>query len=124
MRNMSFPITTRQVMARTKTVTRRLGWINAEPGQQVLPVEKLRGLRKGEKIRPIGEPITFTSIRREPLSTMLDHPVYGANECAMEGFGDDAILSDPREFVAMFCRANKCSPDTIVTRIEFEYEEP
>lgn len=54
MRNMSFSITTRQVMARTKTVTRRLGWLHAYPSQQVLPVEKSRGLRKGEKVRPIG----------------------------------------------------------------------
>lgn len=55
---------------------------------------------------------------------MLDHPAYGTRECVLEGFGDDPILSNPYAFVAMFCRANKCLPDAIVTRIEFEYEEP
>lgn len=40
MRNMSFALTKRQVLERTKTVTRRLGWEKLRPGDLVRAVEK------------------------------------------------------------------------------------
>jgi hypothetical protein len=55
MRNMSFSLTTPQVYAGTKTVTRRLGWRFAKAGQRVCAVEKGMGLKKGEKVKRISK---------------------------------------------------------------------
>ena len=57
MRNMSFMLTTEQIKNRTKTVTRRLGWRNAKPGDVVQPIVKGQGLQKGETVQKIGGPI-------------------------------------------------------------------
>ncbi len=53
-RNMSFSMTTAQFRARTKTVTRRLGWWNLKPGDVIMGVEKAMGLKKGEKVKRLG----------------------------------------------------------------------
>lgn len=50
MKNISFTLTTPQVIARTKDVTRRLGWRALRIGEQLCAVEKGRGLKSGEKI--------------------------------------------------------------------------
>lgn len=49
-RNMSFMLTTQQVIDRTKTVTRRLGWKHLKPGELFWACEKCQGLGKGGKI--------------------------------------------------------------------------
>lgn len=107
-RNMSFSITTRQMYQGTKVVTRRLGWDNLKAGDIVCAVEKGMGLKKGEKVKKIGM-IEIISVVREPLSRVT----YA--ECVREGFPE----MTPAEFIAMFCRANKCTPDTLVNRIAF-----
>lgn len=71
MRHMSFALTTEQVRARTKTVTRRVRWLFAKPGDIVQPVVKGQGLKKGETVEKIGAPIRFVSVRREPLGYAL-----------------------------------------------------
>lgn len=122
MRNISFALTTNQIMEGTKTVTRRLGWVNLKPGQQLRPVRKCMGLRPGEKIDVLRDPITVVSIRREPLRTMLDDTEYGFVECEREGFGAHPDYRWPSAFVDFFCATHKgCTPETIVTRIEFAY---
>ncbi len=121
MRNMSFMLTTGQVRAKAKTVTRRLGWVKLQPHELVRAVEKCMGLKPGEKIRPITT-IRVLSVRREPLDALMADPVYGSAECAREGFGDHPALSRPGEFVRFFCDSHRgCTPQTTVTRIEFEY---
>ena len=123
MRNMSFALTTDQIMDGTKTVTRRLGWLNLKPGQQLRPVRKCMGLKPGEKLDVLRDPLTVVSVRREPLRSMLDDSEYGLRECALEGFGMHPDYHEPSNFVAMFCATYKgCTPDTVVTRIEFAYE--
>lgn len=123
MRNMSFALTTEQILAGTKRVTRRLGWLKLKPGEQLRPVRKCMGLRPGEKIDVLRDPITVVSVRREPLSKMLLDLDYGFKECVLEGFGDHPDYQWPSEFVSMFCATHKgCTPETIVTRIEFSYE--
>lgn len=67
MRNISFALTTTQIMEGTKTVTRRLGWLHAKPGQLLRPVRKCMGLRPGEKLDVLRDPIGIVSVRREPL---------------------------------------------------------
>jgi len=113
MRLMSFALTTDQVLRREKTVTRRLGWANAKPGDIVQPVEKGQGLKKGEKVKKIGGPIRFVTVDRELLQDIQLHP----DDCAREGFPEMHFI----DFVMMFSKHNKCVPRDLVTRIEFEY---
>lgn len=109
-RNMSFFITTAQVRDKSKVITRRLGWLFAKPGDIVNACVKCQGLKKGEKIEKICQ-IKIISIHREPLYCVDD------KEVSREGF----IGKTAEWFVEMFCKANKCTESTIVTRIEFKY---
>jgi hypothetical protein len=90
MRNMSFIHTQEQFRNRTKTVTRRCGWLNLKPGELVRGVEKGQGLKKGEKIKPLGL-IRVLDVRREPLRRMVDDTDYGFQEVAKEGFENHPI---------------------------------
>ena len=94
-RNMSFALTTDQIMSETKTVTRRLGWSN---------------LKRGEKARKL-------KVLRCLSNTPQRVDWIGIDDVAREGFPD----TTPRAFVEMFCRHMKCQPDKIINRIEFEY---
>lgn len=107
-RMMSFSMTTRQFLAGTKDVTRRLGWWDLRPGTVLMAVEKAMGLRRGEKVRRMGL-IEVVSARGERLDGIT------SEDCIREGFPD---LS-PGKFVTMFCRANRCDFATMVNRIEF-----
>lgn len=110
---MSFALTTPQMLARTKTVTRRLGWRDLQPGTLLQAVEKSQGLKKGEKVRKLGV-IRVVSVTREPLSCMDEgRPL----ECAREGFPD----MRPAAFCRMFCAHNGGDLTQDVTRIEFEH---
>ena len=121
MRNMSFALTTAQVRAGTKIVTRRMGWTFLKPGDLVRPVVKSQGLKRGEKVEVIREPLRIVSVRREALERLGVEESYGRLECTLEGFGDHATLSEPRAFIEFFCRTHACRPEDLVTRIEFEY---
>ena len=124
MRNMSFALTTRQILDGSKTVTRRLGWLMLKPGDQIRPVRKCMGLRPGEKLDVLRDPLTVVSVRREPLRMLTDDTDYGFRECELEGFGEHPDYRWPSEFVAMFCATHKgCTRDSIVTRIEFAYQQ-
>lgn len=115
MRNMSFSLTTPQILARSKTVTRRIGWAFLTPGDLIQAVEKGMGLKKGEKVRRLAV-LRVTDVRREPLSDGFQH----VGDAENEGFPD--LMWD--EFTDMFCQTHRgCTPDTVVTRIEFEYVE-
>ena len=89
MRNISAALTTAQMRARTKTVTRRMGWqylidAVAKAQAQGLPLprlqvcEKCMGLRKGQLMVKICV-IEVISATLEPLHMLLDHPDYGKN---------------------------------------------
>jgi hypothetical protein len=111
MRLMSFFLTTPQFKARTKSVTRRLGWWNLSPGDEVMGVVKCQGLGKGGKVETLG-PIRIISVDRQPLRDIT------WQDCKKEGFPE----MTPVDFVAMFMRVHKLTDiDTIVNRIEFEY---
>jgi hypothetical protein len=118
MRNISFMLTVPQIRARTKTVTRRVGWADLKPGTLLQGVVKSQGLKRGEKVEKLAV-VRVVSVRREPLFTMLDRTLfYGMNECRREGFPN----LTPVEFVDMFCQSHRgCTPETVITRIEFEY---
>jgi hypothetical protein len=121
-RNISFALTTDQIRAGTKTVTRRMGWRNLRPGTLLQPVKKGMGLKPGEKIERLRGPIRVTRVTFEALLRMVENIDYGIEECRREGFGDHPTYRWPTEFVNFFCASHKgCTPDSVVTRIEFEY---
>lgn len=116
-RNISFALTIAQFKARTKTVTRRMGWADLEPGTILMGVEKAQGLGKGGKIVRLGL-IKVVEARPESLVRLLAKSDYARLEVAREGFPE----MTGREFVEFFCRSHKgCQPDSSVTRIEFQY---
>lgn len=114
--NISFALTTEQFTARTKDVTRRLGWHRLTAGKVLTAIEKGQGLRKGEHPVKLGQ-IRTVDVRRERLDAMLKDVDYGHKEVIREGFP----LMTPREFVVMFCLYNNCKPWRVVTRIEYTY---
>jgi hypothetical protein len=116
-RNISFALTTEQILDRSKTVTRRLGWKFLKSGDVLSACVKCMGLKPGEKIERLGQ-IRIASVRREPLTSMWLEP-YGKMEASKEGFPQ---LSGA-DFVRMFCEHMNCDESQEVTRIEFEYVE-
>jgi hypothetical protein len=115
MRLMSFALTTPQVVAGTKHVTRRTGWQFLQPGELVQAVERARGLKKGEHRRLAV--LRIVDVRREPLLRLIEDPAYGQREVVLEGFAGDT----PRQFLDRFVATHDCTIDDDVTRIEFEY---
>lgn len=115
MRRMSFSLTTEQMHARTKDVTRRVGWANLAPGTELLAVEKAMGLKKGERAVAIG-PIRVVSVRRERLDELVRPGAYGEEEMRREGFPG----LDPQMFIIRYFLEH-IEPDQLVTRIEFEH---
>ena len=115
-RNISFALTTDQFRKQTKTVTRRLKWLNVEVGDQLMGCVKCQGIKPGEQIERLGL-IIVTDVRRERLDCMLQEP-YGSDEATLEGF--PAMTG--ADFVSMFCKHMSVPPDEMVTRIEFKYD--
>lgn len=108
MRNISFALTTKQFLDNTKDVTRRFGWWFLKPGDRLRVVEKAMGLKKGEKMKVLGE-IEIISTRREPLNAI------DKSDCCREGFP----LFEPADFVNMLCGHYRIEPTKECNRIEF-----
>jgi hypothetical protein len=108
---MSFSLTIEQMRNKTKTVTRRNGWWFLRPGDIVNAVEKAMGLKKGEKIKKIGQ-IRIIDTNKIQVS-QIDR-----QDLIREGLP----YMSPAEFVDFFCKNHHgCSPDTIINRITFEH---
>lgn len=113
-RLMSVALTQPQVVARSKTVTRRLGWLMLKQGDHLTLCKKVQGRKKGEPLVRITD-VEVLSVRRERLDAIT------RAEVDAEGF---PRLS-PAEFIAFFCGSHKgCEPGTEVTRIEWRYLDP
>ena len=90
-RNMSFALTTDAIRNHTKTVTRRLGWANLKPGDLFWAVEKVRGLKNGEKVRRLallrcvsnkavklkGSTLDLSDVQREGFPGMTPRRMLG-----------------------------------------------
>ena len=113
---MSVALTEDAVVARRKTVTRRLGWMHAEAGQRLTLCRKVRGRRPGEPLVRLAE-VEIVSVRREPLNTVTPEDVR------REGFDlpGPPRPADARWFVDFFSAHMRCEPDVWVTRIEWRY---
>lgn len=117
--NMSFSLTEPQFLDGTKNVTRRLGWRKLKPGTILTAVRKGMGLKKGEHPVVLGK-LCVKSVTQEALHVLMENLEYGESEVRREGFAhDNEVQGCPTLFVQMFCKHMKCTPDTIVTRIEF-----
>ncbi len=112
MRNLSCYLTQPQVVDRSKTVSRRLGWKDAKVGDLLWIVVKAQGLKPGERIERLAA-IELTAVRREHLRDITRADVVA------EGFPH----GDPRKFVAMFCEHMGVSPKDEITRLEWKYRE-
>lgn len=110
MRNISFAKTTHQIRCRTKSVTRRLSWLDLKPGELLRAVVQAMGIPKGQSIEPL-DIIRVISVRREPLDAIDQADVIA------EGFPE----MTPDEFVGFFCEEIGSEPQTTVTRIEFRF---
>ena len=118
MRNISFSMTTPQFRAKEKTVTRRFGWWNLNPGEVLWGCEKTMGLKKGESIVRIHQ-IRIITVRPQRLDSMASDRAYGIAELRKEGYPFG--IKDPAEFVSMLARLSGKPLDALVNRIEFEY---
>ena len=127
-RNMSFSITTEQIRAGTKTVTRRNGWWFLKPGDVLNACVKCMGLKPGESIEVIRqiEVVSCCPSREqgEPLRRMVDDLDYGFAETTKEGFPNGHAKHWPSEFVRMFIANMGGDLDTPRNRIEFKYVTP
>lgn len=112
MRNISFALTTAQIRARTKDVTRRMGWLMLRAGDRLMACEKCMGRKAGQPLVRLCV-IEVVTVRRERLDRIT------AAEVAREGFPEWT----PAQFVDFFCAANGCKPSTTITRIVFRYLE-
>jgi hypothetical protein len=112
-RLMSVSLTEDQVVDRTKTVTRRLGWRFLKPGDRITLCRKVMGRKPGEYILRLVD-VEIISAEREQLDLIT------AGDVVREGFPDKT----PAEFIAFFCASHKgCHPESTVTRIEWRYLE-
>ncbi|MGN2634595.1 hypothetical protein ACTD5D_30940 [Nocardia takedensis] len=110
-RLMSVSLTEDQVRARTKTVTRRTGWLHLQPGTRLTLCRRVMGRRRGEPLVRIVD-VEVTNVRRERLDLITTDDVHA------EGFPD---MSSP-DFVDFFCRTHTgCTPQTVITRIQWRY---
>lgn len=110
-RLMAVSLTEDQVRARTKTVTRRAGWLMLRPGDQLTLCRKVMGRRRGEPLERIAS-VEVLSVRREPLDAITPADLIA------EGFPGMAVS----EFVAFFCRTHRgIQPGSEVTVIEWRY---
>lgn len=111
MRLMSVSLTEDAVRDRSKTVTRRLGWLMLKPGDRLTLCRKVMGRRNGEPLVRIVD-VEVETVRREPLAAIT------WADCVREGFP----AMQPREFIEFFCSTHKgCTPSTEVTRIGWRY---
>ena len=119
-RLMSFSLTSPQILDRSKTVTRRVGWSFLKAGDVVRAVEKTRGRKQGEPVRELAL-LRIVNVRVEPLARLLADARYAEDELPREGFP----CWSTAEFVDTFCRTHGLrTPDSEVTRIQFDYLDP
>lgn len=113
MLRISFSHTAESVRQRTKLVTRRRAgtWKNLKPGQLLLGVEKLRGLKKGQSPEKLAV-IRVLSVRLEPLKAITH------DDLVLEALPG---IATTEAFIGAYCAMNGELPDCETRRIEFEY---
>lgn len=116
-RLMSCAATEAAVVDRSKDVTRRLGWRFIREGDRLTLCRKVMGRRRPDgTVEPLVRlaEVVVESVTFEPLRQIA----YRADDVAREGV---AGVTTPVEFIDFYCAAFGCTPDTVVTRIEWSY---
>jgi hypothetical protein len=141
--NISFTETKEQFRNHQKHETRRvdksLRLARKKPGDILQGIERAQGIKKGEHIVKLDK-FVILEVNREPLDDIIERPCRiqpqrivdqyprkyqiwmnaggGVPEVVLEGFPE----LTPVRFVEMFCEINKkCTPDTEITRVLFDY---
>lgn len=120
-RLMSVALTEDAVRDRTKTVTRRLGWRDLEPGDRLTLCRKVQGRRRKDgTVEPLVRlaDVQIVSVRREPLDVITPADVAREGFPAVDGVGGWMAVE---AFIRFFCHHMRCTPDTEVSRIEWRY---
>lgn len=118
--NMSFALTTAQILDETKTVTRRMGWLHLMAGDYICACEKCQGLKPKEQLCRL-KLLRCLHVNRELVNDLVTYPRYGRSEIAKEGFAQHPTLKDSQAWVDWFCKTHHCQPDSEITRIQFQY---
>lgn len=113
-RLMSVAYTEQAVRDRTKTVTRRRGWLMLKPGDRLTLCRKVMGRKPGEPLERIAD-VEVISVTRESLDCLT------RDEVAREGFPG---MSVPDFIRTYFVEAQGIGWRDTVTRIEWRYLEP
>lgn len=122
---MSVSHTEQAVIARRKTVTRRLGWRFLKVGDTLTLCRKVMG-RQGAPLVRLAE-VEVIDVRRERVWDITDDDI--AREGVDPGKFDevwDEVWTDtgqptPEAWVAWFCETMRVQPDELITRIEWRY---
>lgn len=113
---MSVQLTEAAVRDRSKTETRRLGWLKLKPGTPLTLCRKVQGRRRRDgTVEPLVRlaEVEVVAVRRERVGAIT------SDEVDREGFPNWS--RDPSLFVDFFCRSMKCTPETEVTVITWRY---
>lgn len=121
-RLLSVTLTEPQVLARTKTVTRRLGWWTDRHGRRLVEVgDELHLVRKSQGRRRSDGTV-------EPLVVLAAVRVVGVTRERLDEISPEDVVAEgfpewsPDEFVEFFCSTHRgCTPSSVVTRIEWAY---
>ena len=122
----SVSLTEAAVVDRTKTVTRRLGWLMLKPGDRLTLCRKVMGRRRPDgTVEPLVRlvDVEVVSVRRERVWDITDDDIAGEG-VPVELFDEhytDTGLPTPTAWVDWFCEQMRCRPDDDVTRIEWRY---
>lgn len=121
---MSVGRTEAAVRSQRKTVTRRVGWLFAKPGDHVTLVRKSQGRKPGEPVVRIAE-VEIVDVRREPLSSISFDDVaregVSPAEWARTPHDRRCPLCAPESWARWFALTMGGGPDQVVTRIEWRY---
>jgi hypothetical protein len=134
---MSVSHTADAVIARRKTVTRRLGWLFLRPGDHLTLCRKVMGRKPGEPLDRLAE-VEIVYVWREPLTDMKATDIAKEAvpaEAFIPGWWDRGlpvvrpsypepeVMTDAMvdAWVTWFAKTMGCKPDDEVTRIEWRY---
>ncbi|WP_433567108.1 hypothetical protein ACQP1O_19145 [Nocardia sp. CA-151230] len=112
---MAVSLTEPQVQARTKTVTRRMGWRGLRAGDRLTLCRKVMGRRRADgRVEPLVciVDVEVVAVARERLDAITP------DEVVAEGFPAMSVA----EFLEFFCNSHRgCTPESTVTRIQWRY---
>lgn len=118
-RLMSVAFTEHAVVDRTKTVTRRKGWMFLKPGDRLTLCRKVMGRKAGEPLVRLAE-VEVLAVRREALARVVRQ-----GELEKEGFPfhrrRQTGVATTGDFIRKYFEPQGLSREDMVTRIEWRY---